>query len=174
MLGGVVGFLTFFGSWMLLHREQVRRYPVYCEYAVNESGRTLSIGPAKQPAGLTVAQLRYDLLRWGNQDHRYDAEILRHRLYPRGASPRRWIFRYANLKPVYSDPAALVWKWPIVLTLLTLLGAVIGGAVADHRYRMAIIAGMPLDGSIVTTVDEYNHEIKGDGMRYLVEDWNDR
>ena len=101
-------------------------------------------------------------------------EILRHHLYPHGASPRRWVFRNADLKPVYSDPAALVFKWPIVLTLLTVLGAVIAGAVADHRYRMAIIAGVPLDGSIVTTVDRYNQEVNGNGMRYLVEDWSDR
>jgi hypothetical protein len=68
----------------------------------------------------------------------------------------------------------MVFKWPLSLTLLTLLGGAIWGLIADHRYRASIIAGLPFDGSVVTTVDEYNKEVKGDGIRYAVKAWKDR
>jgi hypothetical protein len=32
----------------------------------------------------------------------------------------------------------------------------------------------PFNGSVVATVDEYNKEVKGDGMRYAVKAWKDR
>jgi hypothetical protein len=78
------------------------------------------------------------------------------------------------VKPIYSDSPALVFKWPLTLTLLTFLTALIWGLVADYRYRSSIIAGVPFDGSVVTTVDDYNQEVKGDGMRYAVKPWKDR
>ena len=54
------------------------------------------------------------------------------------------------------------------------LVAFVWGLVADFRYRSAIIAGIPFDGSIVAKVDEYNKEVKGDGMAYAVKPWKDR
>jgi hypothetical protein len=68
----------------------------------------------------------------------------------------------------------MVFKWPVTLTLFTFLTGLIWGLVADYRYRSSIIAGLPFDGSIVATVDEYNKEAKGDGMRYAVKPWKDR
>ena len=40
-------------------------------------------------------------------------------------------------------------------------------SVFDHR-------GIPFDGSLVSTVDEYNREVNGDGMKYAVKAWKDR
>ena len=76
-----------------------------------------------------------------------------------------WVYDIGAVKPVYSDRRALVFKWPLTLTLLTFLAALIWGLVVDYRYRSSIIAGPQFDGSIVATVDEYNREVKGDGMR---------
>jgi hypothetical protein len=137
------------------------------------NGLTL-FGPPKQEAGMSAEQLRYALLRYGNPDHRYDAEILRHGWYPKNASARAWVFYYAAVKPIYFDPPALVFKWPLTLTLLTFLVAMICGLVSDYRYRSAIIAGIPFEGSLVGTVDEYNRHTKGDGMKYIVKPWKDR
>jgi hypothetical protein len=75
---------------------------------------------------------------------------------------------------VYSDSPALVFKWPLTLTLLTFLAALIWGLVFDYRYRSALIAGIPFEGSVVATVDEYSRETKGDGMKYVVKPWKDR
>ena len=51
-------------------------------------GTVSLFGPQKHEAGMSAEQLRYALLRYGNVDHRYDAEIIRHRWYPREASPK--------------------------------------------------------------------------------------
>jgi hypothetical protein len=83
------------------------------------------------------------------------------------------VFYHGDVKPVYSDGAVMVFKWPLTLTLLCLIGSFVWGLVADHRYRSAIIAGIPLDGSIVASVDQYNKEVKGDGMAYVVNAWKD-
>lgn len=123
---------------------------------------------------MNAEQLRYALLRYGNQDHRYDAEIIRHGWYPRDARPRSWVFYYGAVKPVYSDSPALVFKKPLALTLLIFLATLVCGLVADYRYRSSIIAGVPFDGSLVTTIHRYNQEVKGDGMRYAVKEWRDR
>ena len=115
------------------------------------------------------------MLRFGNEDHRYDAEILRRGWYPKEEkTPVVWIFYNGAVKPIYSDSAAMVWKWPLTLTLFTFLAGLIWGLVADHRYRTRVISGLPFDGSIVATVDEYNREVKGDGMKYAVKPWKDR
>jgi hypothetical protein len=50
----------------------------------------------------------------------------------------------------------------------------ISGLVSDYRYRSAVIAGIPFEGSQVATVDEYNRHTKGDGMKYVVKPWRDR
>ena len=68
----------------------------------------------------------------------------------------------------------MVFKWPLTLTLLGLIGSFVWGVVADYRYRSAIIAGVPFDGSIVATVDEYEKQVKGDGMAYAMKPWKDR
>ncbi len=68
----------------------------------------------------------------------------------------------------------MVFKWPLTLTLLTTLGCLIWGLVADYKYRSSVIAGIPFDGSVVATVDKYNREIDGDGMTYTVKPWKDR
>jgi hypothetical protein len=60
------------------------------------------------------------------------------------------------------------------LTLLTFLAAMISGLVSDYRYRSAVIAGIPFEGSQVAIVDEYNRHTKGDGMKYVVKPWRDR
>ena len=119
-------------------------------------------------------ELSYELMRYGNVDHRYDAEIIRHGRYPRGVNPRVWVFENGNVEPIYSDAAAMVFKRPTSLTLLTILGCGIWGMVLDTRYRASIIAGLPFDGSIVATVSDYNKEVKGSGMRYAVKAWKDR
>jgi hypothetical protein len=175
-LGGLLGTVLWFGGWGLLHQKQVRRYPEYCVYAVRSSVGELSLFGAtpKREAGMRAEQLRYALLRYGNVDHGLDAEIIRHGWYPRGASPASWVYYYGAVKPIYSDSPALVFKWPLTLTLLTFLTASIWGLVADYRYRSSIIGGVPFDGSVVTTVDKYNQEVKGDGMKYAVKAWRDR
>ena len=68
----------------------------------------------------------------------------------------------------------MVFKWPLALTLVTFLAAAICGLVSDYRYRSVIIAGIPFEGSLVATVDEYNRHTKGDGMKYSVKPWKDR
>jgi hypothetical protein len=174
-LGGLAGAVVWFGGWSLLHQEQVRRYPDYCKYAIGASMGGLSLfGPPKHEAGMSAEQLRYALLRYGNLNHIYDAEIIRHGWYPKNASPRAWVFYYGAIKPIYSEPPALVFKWPLTLTLLTFLVAMICGLVSDYRYRSAIIAGIPFEGSLVGTVDEYNRHTRGDGMKYVVKPWKDR
>lgn len=175
-LGGLIGVTVWFGGWMLLHQEQVRRYPEYCANAIKVSVGHLSLFGKRQPqGGMDREELRYDLLRYGNEDHSLDAEILRHRWYPKDTrNPRAWVYANGALKPLFSEPAALVFKWPIVLTLLTFLGAAIWGMVEDYRYQTKIIAGVPFDGSLVATVEEYEREVKGDGMRYAIAPWKDR
>jgi len=174
-LGGLLGAVVWFGGWALLHQEQVRRYPEYCSHAIKAEAGTISpFGPRKQEPGMSAEQLRYALLRFGNQDHRYDTEIMRRGWYPKGASPKSWVFYYGNVKAIYSDSPAMVFKWPVSLTLLTFLGCLAFGVVTDFRYRAAIIAGLQFDGSMVATVDEYNKEVGGDGMRYAVRAWKDR
>jgi len=174
-LGGMMGAVVWFGGWALLHQEQVRRYPEYCAHAIKANASAMSLfGSRKQGPGMSAEQLRYALLRYGNRDHQYDAEIIRRRWYPREASPKAWVFSYGNVKPIYSDSPVMVFKWPLTLTLLTLLGSAIWGLVVDTRYRASILAGLPFDGSIVATVDEYNKEVKGDGIRYAVKAWKDR
>ena len=174
-LGGLTGAIVWFGGWGLLHQEQVRRYPEYCSHAIRAYVGTMHLfGPPKALPGMSAEQLRYDLLRYGNQNHQYDAEILRHRWYPREASPKSWVFYNGNVKPIYFDSPAMVFKWPIAMTLLTTLGCLVWGLVADTRYRQRVIAGIPFDGSVVGTVNEYNKQTKGDGMAYAVKPWRDR
>ncbi len=174
-LGGLLGAMLWFGGWSLLHQEQVRRYPEYCTHAIKASRGGFSIfGPPRRQIGMSAEQVRYALLRFGNQGHQYDAEILRHGWYPKGSSPQAWVFYYGNVRPIYSESPAMVFKWPLTLTLLTTLGCLIWGLVADYKYRSSVIAGIPFDGSVVATVDKYNREIDGDGMTYTVKPWKDR
>jgi hypothetical protein len=174
-LGAALAAAVWFGGWGLLHQEQVKRYPEYCSAAIKSSLGDVSLFGAKRETGMSAAQLRYNLLRFGNEDHRYDAEILRRGWYPkREKSPVPWVYYNGAVKPIFSDPAALVLKWPMTLSLFTFLAALIWGLVVDYRYRSSIIAGVPFDGSIVATVDEYNKTVKGDGMKYAVKAWKDR
>lgn len=176
LLGGLLGAVVWFAGWGVMHQEQVRRYPEYCAHYIRATVGELSLFGArpKRKAGMSAEQLRYCLLRYGNADHRFDAEIIRHGWYPREASPATWVYYNGAVKPIYSDPPALVFKWPFTLTLLTILTALARGLVADYRYRSSIIVGVPFDGSIVTTVHEYNQEVRGDGMKYSVKPWKDR
>jgi hypothetical protein len=174
-LGGLIGGMVWFGGWSVLHQEQVRRYPDYCWHAIKASmGGVTLFGPPKWETGMSAERLRYALLRYGNLDHQYDAEIIRRGWYPKNASPKSWVFYYGAVKPVYSDSPGLVFKWPLTLTLLTFLVALICGLVTDYRYRSSIIAGIPFEGSIVGTVKEYNQHTRGDGMKYVVKPWKDR
>jgi hypothetical protein len=152
-------------------------YPEYCAAALKAGAGGTLFGTQKpqQSATMTSAQLRYALLRYGNIDHHYDVEIIRHGWYPRQASPAAWVARHGGIASVYDgQSAAEVFKWPVVLTALTLLASATSGMALDQRYRMKIISGIPLDGSILASVDEYNREVKGDGMRYRVKQWDDR
>lgn len=175
-LGGLLGSVVWFGGWALLHPEQVRRYPDYSRHAIRASTERLAFfgGNRRPAAGMSAEELRYALLRYGNLDHRYDSEIIRHGWYPRGANPAPWVHDKGAVKAVYSDGAAMVFKWPLALTLFTGLAALIAGMVVDYRYRCSIIEGLQFDGSVVATVDEYNRQVKGDGMRYAVKPWKDR
>jgi hypothetical protein len=177
-LGVLLGGSIWFGGWGLLHQEQLRRYPEYVVYAIKGSTNGFSFspfGPRSAPqSGMNADELRYELLRFGNEDHHLDAEIIRQGWYPPTARPADWVRENGAFAPIYTDSPALVFKWPFALTLLTVVGALICGLVSDRRYRSAIIAGIPFDGTVVATVDEYNREVKGDGMRYRVKPWKDR
>jgi hypothetical protein len=175
-LGGVLGAGLWFGGWGLFHQGQVRRYPQYVSSAIKVSTRGLSLfgTPQQRQAGMSAERLRYLLLRYGNIDHRFDAEIIRHGWYPKDVSPAPWVYENGAIEPIYPDSPALVFKWPLTLSLFTFLTAVIWGLVADYRYRSSIIAGIPFDGSVVATVGEYNTEVHGDGMKYRVKPWKDR
>ena len=174
-LGGILGTALWFGGWGLFHQEQVRRYPEYVSYSIKASMRGLSLFPRpKHETGMSADRLRYALLRYGNVDHRFDAEIIRHGWYPREASPAPWVFENGAVKPIYSDSPAMVFKWPLTFSLLTFLSVLIWGLVADYRYHSTIIGGIPFDGSVVAKVSEYNKQVKGDGMKYAVRPWKDR
>jgi hypothetical protein len=173
-LGGLLGAVLSFGTWGFFHQEQVRRYPDYARYAVQSEMSGFSLFGGKPKPGMSDDQLRYNLLRFGNEDHRFDAEIVRRGWYPKGENGRAWVLYNGGVKPVYSDGAVMVFKWPLTITLLLCVGAIVWGLVADYRYRSAIIAGIAFDGSIVATVNEYQREVKGDGMAYVVNPWRDR
>jgi hypothetical protein len=175
--GAIFGLVLWFGGWALLHVEQARRYPEYCAAALKAGagGTLFGTRPSQRSVTMTSAQLRYALLRYGNLDHRYDEEIIRHGWYPRQAPPAAWVARHGGIASVYNgESASKVFKWPVALTALTLLTSAASGMALDQRYRMKIISGIPFDGSILASVDEYNREVKGDGMRYRVKQWDDR
>ena len=177
-LGGVFCVGLWFGGWGLFHQEQVRRYPEYVVSSVkaNTNGLSFSFfGRRPSPErGMNADQLRYALMRYGNLDHVFDAEIIRHGWYPRGAHPTRWVHENGGVRPLYADSPVTIFKWPLTVSLLTFLGALIWGMIADYRYRCSIIAGVPFDGSVVATVSDYKKEVKGDGMKYRVKAWSDR
>ncbi len=177
-LGGLLGFAVWFGGWGLFHEEQVRRYPAYASSAIKARAHGLSFSLfSRRPnreRGMNADQLRYSLMRYGNEAHRFDAEIIRHGWYPTGASTERWVYENGAVHAIYSDSPLMIFKWPLTLSLLTFLAALICGLVVDYRYRAAIIAGVPFDGSVVGTVREYAKEVKGDGMKYRVRGWKDR
>ena len=172
-VGGLLGAVLTFGGWGLFHQEQLKRYPAYAGYALRSEFGGFSLFTKPKP-GMSDDRLRYSLLRFGNEDHRYDAEIVRRGWYPVGENGRAWVFYNGAVKAVYSDGALMVFQLPVCLTLLICIGAFVYGLVADFKYRSAIIAGIPLDGSIVATVGEYQKEVKGDGMAYVVDPWKDR
>ena len=82
-LGGLLGAVLSFGIWGFFHQEQVRRYPDYARYALRSELSGFSLFPTATKPGMTDDQLRYNLLRFGNEGHRYDAEIVRRGWYPR-------------------------------------------------------------------------------------------
>lgn len=171
-----MGIVIWFGGWAALHQDQVRSYPDYCTYAIKASmtGMTLFGAPPKREPGMSSERLRYNLLRYGNLDHRFDLEIIRHGWYPREASPAVWVREQGSVPPLYSEDASMVFKWPFMLTLLTGIVALMWGMISDYKYRSSIISGMQLEGSVIATVKEYNREVKGDGMCYRVAPWSDR
>ncbi len=178
VLSGVVCAGLWFSGWALLHQEQVRRYPEYAASAIKTRthGMSLSLlGVRPKPErGMNADELRYSLMRYGNEDHRFDAEILRHGWYPKGARPAPWVYEHGAVRAMYSESPLMVFKWPMTLSLLMFVGAVIWGLSADYRYRASVIAGIPLDGSVIATVSQYKQEIDGDGMKYRVRAWRDR
>jgi hypothetical protein len=124
---------------------------------------------------MSANELRYRLLRYGNEDHRLDRQILHHGWFPKGVNPRVWVYRHGSLRPVYSQPATTVLAWPIALTLLSAIGCFIWGARKDYQWQEQLVgSGVHLDGTVVATVDEYNQEVKGDGMIYGVYEWSER
>jgi hypothetical protein len=173
-LGGLLGAVLCFGGWGYFHQEQVKRYPDYAGYALRSEFAGFSLFPTKHKPGMSDDQLRYNLLRFGNEDHRFDAQIIRRGWYPKGENGRVWVFYNGAVKPVYAAGVLMVFQLPLALTLLTCIAAFVYGAVGDYKYRSAITAGIPLDGSIVATVNEYQKEVKGDGMAYVVNPWKDR
>jgi len=175
-LAGVLSAALWFGGWSLFHENQIQHYPEYAACALKASTSELSLfgKSPRRERGMNADELRYALMRYGNQDHRFDADIIRHGWYPREASPKPWVRENGALAAMYSDSPFLVFKWPLTLSLFTFLGALIWGLVVDNRYCTAIIAGIPFDGSIVATVREYPKEVKGDGMKYRVKPWSDR
>jgi hypothetical protein len=123
---------------------------------------------------MSVDELRYNLLRYGNQDHQYDGQIICHGWYPKGVNGRQWVQHRGAIEPLYSDSPLMIFKWPMTISLFGLLACAICGLTSDYRYRAKVISGIPFDGTIVATVDEYNREVKGEGMRYGVYPWKDR
>ena len=175
-LGGLLGVVFWFGGWALFHQQQVLLYPEYSATYMRAGLEHLSLfgAPRKRGRAMSADRLRYSLLRHGNADHEFDAQIIRHGWYPKDVSPAPWVFENGAVAPVYSDSPLMIFKWPLTLSLFTFLAALVWGLITDYRYRSSIIAGIPFDGSVVTTVPEYNREVKGDGMRYRVRAWKDR
>ena len=99
LLGGLLGAALSFGVWGFFHQEQVRRYPDYADAAQTEMG-SFSLTGSKPKPGMTKDQLRYNLLRFGNEGHRFDAEIIRRGWYPKGENGRAWVFYHGAVKPV--------------------------------------------------------------------------
>ena len=58
----------------------------------NPSMSGFSLFGGKPKPGMSDDQLRYNLLRFGNEDHRFDAEIVRRGWYPKGENGRAWVF----------------------------------------------------------------------------------
>jgi hypothetical protein len=166
LLGAVVGAAVWFGGWGLLHQEQARHFRFYI--SCSHFGH-------KQKAAKSGDRLTCALLRYGNTNHMFDGEILRHGWYPKGeANPARWVYSHAAVSAVYQDSAFIVVKWPLRLTLLTALAGLIWGLVSDSRYRSRLIAGIPFEGAVIATVAQYTKQVKGDGMKYAVKPWKDR
>jgi|GEM_PF-6293946 len=175
LLGFVLGAVVFGGSWSLLHPDQARAYPAYVACSRKASAKTKPGLSDKAAAARQVALLRYGLLRFGNQGHRFDAAILSQRWYPAGErSPAAWVRANAAVPPIYSQSAIRVIRWPLCLSAALALAGFVWGCVVASRYRSSIISGVPLDGSVIATVAQYNKEIKGDGMKYAVKAWRDR
>lgn len=173
-LGLFGGALLWFGGWALFHQEQVRRYPAFVRAAFEMETGSFSLLPKPKSASLSSAALRYALLRHGNQDHRFDAEILRHGWYPRETDAATWLARYGAIPPVFAGNPLEVLQFPFVLTLVTTGLAAVFGIVQDFRYKRHLVAGIPFEGARVVTVEEYNAETQGDGMGYAVQPWKDR
>jgi hypothetical protein len=175
LLGLALGAVVFGGSWALLHPEQARAYPGYVSCSHKASGKARAGMSAKAAAARQVALLRYALLRYGNEGHRFDADIVRQGWYPAGErSPATWVRANAAGAPVYSQSALWVIRWPLLLSAALALAGSVWGCIVDARYRSSILSGVPLDGSVIGTVAQYNKEIKGDGMKYAVKAWRDR
>jgi hypothetical protein len=83
-VGGLLGAVLSFGTWGFFHQEQVRRYPDYAGYAVQTEMGGFSLFGSNPKPGMSKDQLRYNLLRFGNEDHKFDAEIVRCGWYPKG------------------------------------------------------------------------------------------
>jgi len=90
-LGGLLGAVLSFGIWGYFHQEQVRRYPDYARYALRSELSGFSLFPTATKPGMTDDQLRYNLLRFGNEGHRFDAEIVRRGWYPKAENGRVWV-----------------------------------------------------------------------------------
>jgi hypothetical protein len=172
LLGLLVGAAVWFGGWALLHPKQAHSYKTYAKLARAIRPRKATAKPQPDRA---ESILRYALLRYGNENHQFDRELLRQGWYPKGSNPAKWVYAHGAIASTFEGQSPMqVIAWPLGLTLVTFLVALIWGCVEDARYKTALIVGVPLDGAIVANVDDYNKEVKGDGMRYSVKPWRDR
>lgn len=179
ILGGAVLAMLTFCVWGLFHIPQIKHYPEFFASGLRSAaGKYSPFRPSGFTRGIracmTADELRYSLLRYGNIEHRLDADIICLGWYPKGANPRTWVVQHGAIEPLYSDSPLMIFSWPLTLSLFAFLSCGIAGLMSDYRYRQKVIAGIPFDGTIVATVEEYNREVKGAGMRYGVYPWQDR
>lgn len=162
LLGLMFSGILFFGLFATFHVKQLMQYPDYIAYSIS--------GLAGKKSDL----LRYRLMRYGNENHQYDQQIIAQRWYPRGEMPTMWVRSHGGIAPIYTTNPILFWTWPFTATLLFTIGSFVYGMVRDYRYHRELANGIPMEGSVLATVDDYNAEVSGNGMKYAVKEWSDR
>jgi hypothetical protein len=73
----------------------------------------------------------------------------------RSFAPRAWVFYYGAVSPLYSIHR-LWFQVAACADATDVFGCGDIRSVSDYRHLSAIIAGIPFEGSLVATVDEYN------------------